>query len=321
MRTLFVGAGATGGYFGGRLASAGKDVTFLVRPGRAAVLAGRGLRINGPDGRTVVHPRLVTADDVNGSYELVVLAVKSFALEQAMIDMAPAVGPGTIVVPLLNGMRHVDELVGAFGAERAWGGVCMINAMLDEDGDVAQLTGLHRLGYGPLDGTDERLAAVTDALTGPEFDSNPSHTIVQDMWEKWVFLASVAAATTLIRAPVGEINAAPGGFDLGARIAAEAMAVATAAGHPPRPGAISLLQDAIATTKPLTSSMYRDLSQGLPVEADAILGDLVAEGAKRDVASPMLAAAYTNLTVYARRRASGAADEGRRLASPNQISD
>jgi 2-dehydropantoate 2-reductase len=121
-----VGAGATGGYFGGRLAAAGKDVTFLVRPGRAAQLADRGLRIKGPDGDVTVQPRVVTASAVGGEYDLVVLAVKSYALEQAMIDMAPAVGPRTIVVPLLNGMRHVDELVGAFGPERAWGGVCMI---------------------------------------------------------------------------------------------------------------------------------------------------------------------------------------------------
>ena len=316
MRTLFVGAGATGGYFGGRLAAAGKDVTFLVRPGRAAVLAERGLRIKGPDGTTVVQPRLITADAVDGHYDLVVLAVKSYALEPAMMDMAPAVGPDTVVVPLLNGMRHIDEMVGAFGAERAWGGVCMIHASLDADGDVVQMTGLHRLLFGPLDGEAvTRLADVTEALTAPGFsapsggpgagggtaagfDSSPSLTIVQDMWDKWVFLASLGAATTLMRATVGDINAAPGGMDFGARIAAESMAIATAAGFPPRPEAIAFLQSGIATTEPMTSSMYRDMMQGLPVEADAILGDFVAEAAKYDVPVPTLAAAYTNLAIY-----------------------
>ena len=299
MRILFVGAGATGGYFGGRLAAAGKDVTFLVRPGRAAVLAERGLRIKAPDGTTVVRPRLITADRIDGHYDLVVLAVKSYALEPAMMDMAPAVGPGTVVVPLLNGMRHIDEMVGAFGPERAWGGVCMIHASLDADGDVVQMTGLHRLLYGPLDGVAvTRLADVTDALSGPGFDSSPSLTIVQDMWEKWMFLASLGAATTLMRATVGDINAAPGGTDFGARIAGESMAIATAAGFPPRPGAIAFLQSGITTTEPMTSSMYRDMAQGLPVEADAILGDFVAEAAKRDVPVPTLSAAYTNLAIY-----------------------
>ncbi|GIF17641.1 2-dehydropantoate 2-reductase [Actinoplanes tereljensis] len=303
MRTLFVGAGATGGYFGGRLASAGKDVTFLVRPGRQTVLQQRGLRIKSPDGETVVHPRTVTADTVDGAYDLIVLAVKSYALEQALLDMAPAVGPDTVIVPLLNGMRHVDELEGAFGPERAWGGVCMIQATLDDDGDVVQMTGLHRIGYGPLDGSeDPRLPEVTSALSGPEFDSNPSLSIVQDMWEKWVFLASLGAATTLMRGTVGEINAAPGGSDFGARVAAEAMAIAAAAGHPPRAGAVSLLQSNISSTAPLTSSMYRDLIQGAPVEADAILGDFVAEAAKHDVPVPMLSAAYTALSIYATNR-------------------
>jgi 2-dehydropantoate 2-reductase len=143
---------------------------------------------------------------------------------------------------------------------------------------------------------------VTYALSGEEFDSNPSHTIVQDMWEKWVFLASRAAATTLMRASVGDINAAPGGHDFGARIAAEAIAIATAAGHPPRPGAIAVVQRNLSTTEPMTSSMYRDMMQGLPVEADAILGDFVAEGAKHDVTAPMLGAAYTSLSIYSSKR-------------------
>ena len=303
MRTLFVGAGATGGYFGGRLAEAGKDVTFLVRPGRRAVLERRGLRIKSPEGETVVRARTVTAESVGGPYELVVLAVKSYALEQAMIDMAPAIGPRTVIVPLLNGIRHVDELQGAFGPERAWGGVCAIYATLDADGDVVQMTGLHRIGYGPLDGgDDERLPEVTFALSGEEFDSNPSRTIMQDMWEKWVYLASMAAANTLMRADIGAINAAPGGHDLGARIAAESIAIATGAGHPPRPGAIGVLQHAIAGTEPATTSMFRDMMQGLPVEADAIIGDFVAEAAKHDVAAPMLSAAYTNLSIYSAKR-------------------
>jgi len=304
MRTLFVGAGATGGYFGGRLAQAGKDVTFLVRPGRRAVLDRRGLRIKSPDGETVVRPRLITADSVDGPYELVVLAVKSYALEQALIDMTPAIGPRTVIVPLLNGMRHIDVLTGAFGAERTWGGVCLIEATVDPDGDIVQLSSLHRIGYGPLDGgDDDRLSEVTFALSGEEFDSNPSHTIVQDMWEKWVFLATMAGLTTLMRATIGDINAAPGGSDLAARMASEAVAIATAAGHEPRPAAVEVVRSNLATTAPRSSSMYRDMVQGLPVEADAILGDLLAEAAKHDVPAPMLAAAYTNLCIYATKRA------------------
>jgi 2-dehydropantoate 2-reductase len=304
MRTLVVGAGATGGYFGGRLAGAGRDVTFLVRPRRAAELAARGLRITGPDGAAVatVRPRTVSVDTLDGPYDVVLLAVKSYALEQAMLDLAPAVGPETVIVPLLNGMRHLDELTGAFGEERVYGGVCMIHATLDEAGDVVHLTGLHRLGFGPLDGDDGRLAAVTATLSGAGFDAAASATIVQDMWEKWVFLAALGAVTTLMRATVGAINAAPGGPAVTAGIAAEAVAVATAAGHAPRAGALAFLRAGVSSTAPMTSSMYRDLVRGAPVEADAILGDFVAQADRDGVRVPLLSAAYTALAIYAAGR-------------------
>lgn len=298
MRTLVVGAGATGGYFGGRLAQAGRDVTFLVRPGRARRLAERGLRIKSPDGETVLTPRTIT--EVDGVYDLILIAVKSYSLHQALSDLAPAVGRDTVIVPLLNGMRHIGELVQRFGADRAWGGVCMIKGTLDEDGDIVQMSGLHRLAYGPLDGSssDGRLPAVTETLSGAGFDSRASTTIVQELWDKWVMLATLGAATTLLRGSIGAINKAPGGPDLLHAIAAEASAVAAAAGHPVQGKAAAMLEATIVTTEPATSSMYRDLIQGLPVEGDAIVGDLVAEAAKHQVPVPLLSAAHTGLSVY-----------------------
>jgi 2-dehydropantoate 2-reductase len=307
VRTLFVGAGATGGYFGGRLAQAGKDVTFLVRPGRQTTLDRRGLHIKGPEGDSEVHPRTVTTETLDGPYDLVVLAVKSYALEQAMLDLAPALGPRTVIVPLLNGIRHVDQLVGAFGAERVWGGVCVIMATLNADGDVVLMGGPLRLGYGPLDGGgDDRLSEVTFALEGEEFDSHPSHTIVDDMWEKWVLLASLGAITTLMQGAVGDINRAPGGAAFAQAVLAEALAVATAAGHAPRPGAVALFEHMVSSTDPITSSMYRDMASGQPVEADAILGDFVARAAEHDVPVPLLSAAYTRLSLYSVSRATPA---------------
>ncbi len=296
MRILFLGAGATGGYFGGRLTSAGRDVTFLVRPPRAARLAERGLRIKAPDGETVVTPRVITEPD--GPYDLVVIAVKSYALEAALTDLLPAVGPRTVVIPLLNGIRHIESLVRRFGADRAWGGVCMIHATLDEDGDVVQLSGLHRLSFGPLHGDDERLVTVTDTLSGAGFDARASTAIVQELWDKWVLLATLGAATTLMRGPIGAINKAPGGPAFMHALAAETSAVAEAAGHPIRGKAAAMLEAGIVTTEATTSSMYRDLTRGLPVEAGAIIGDLVAEAERHQVSVPLLTAAHTGLAIY-----------------------
>ena len=331
MRSLVVGAGATGGYFGGRLAEAGRDVTFLVRPARAAALARRGLRIHSPAGSAaglsaglsagsavssaggsaaregVIPVKTVTADAIDGPYDLIVMAVKSYGLPAAIADQRPAVGPGTVIVPLLNGMRHIDALVAEFGAGHVYGGVCMIAATLTDEGDIVQLTGLHRLEYGPLDGgPDPHLAAVTGALSAAGFDSEATTMITQRMWEKWLFLASLGVVTTLMRSPVGDVLAAPGGPSFTDRVVAEAIAIVTAAGHPPREQALSFLRDSItnARTVPTTSSMYRDMQAGLPVEADAIVGDLVAYAEQLGVDAPLYAAAYTNLSVYAATRSS-----------------
>ena len=305
MRTLIVGAGATGGYFGGRLAEAGRDVTFLVRPARAAVLAERGLRITSPAGQSVIDVRTVTASSLAAPYDLIVLAVKSYGLAAAIADLRPAVGPHTVIVPLLNGMRHIDALVQAFGPGHVYGGVCMIAGTLTADGDIVQLTGLHRLAYGPLDGApDRRLTAVTEALSGAGFDSEATATITQQMWEKWLFLASLGVVTTLMRSPVGAVLAAPGGPAFTDRVIAEATAIVTAAGHPPREQALTSLRASITNSRtvPTTSSMYRDMQAGLPVEADAIVGDLVAHAERLGVDAPLYAAAYTNLAVYAAGR-------------------
>ncbi|MEU4157198.1 ketopantoate reductase family protein [Actinoplanes sp. NPDC026670] len=332
MRILVVGAGATGGYFGGRLAQAGRDVTFLVRPARAARLAERGLRIKSPDGETQLRPRTITEAD--GHYDLVLVAVKSYSLETALTDLTPAVGPRTVVIPLLNGIRHIESLVRRFGADRAWGGVCMIHATLDGDGDVHQMSALHRLSFGPLtaalpsagsaspsvdsvplsaasvplsvgsvppaagDDVDERLSDVAETLSGAGFDARASATIVQELWDKWVLLATLGAATTLLRGSIGAINKAPGGSEFLHALAAETSAVAAAAGHPIRGKAAAMLEATIVTTEPTTSSMYRDLTQGLPVEAGAILGDMVSEATKHEVSVPLLAAAHTGLAVY-----------------------
>jgi len=303
VKTLFVGAGATGGYFGGELAATGRDVTFLVRPARAAQLAERGLRIRTPEGETVVRPRLVTADALDETYDLIVLAVKAYALEQAMSDLAPAVGERSVIVPLLNGMRHVDTLVGRFGAERVYGGVCMIAGTLTPEGDIVRMTGMQRIGFGPLDGADDRLDSVAEALSGADFAADPSTTIMQDMWEKWVLLASLGVVTTLMRATVADILEAPGGSAFAMGVADEAVAIATAAGYPPGEGAVELLREGIGTPGvPRTSSMYRDMVAGLPVEADEIVGDFVGYAAKNGVPAPLFGAAYTNLAIYAANR-------------------
>ena len=300
MRILIVGAGAVGGYFGGRLAQAGRDVTFLVRPARAKQLSRDGLRIISPHGDALLNPKLVSAEEIDAPYDLVFVSVKAYALEPAMNDFAAAVGPETMIFPVLNGMRHIDLLTKRFGEHAVIGGVCLVASEIDGKDRIVQLADFQRLVYGERNGeTTPRLQTLDATLQGAGFDARLSTDITQAMWEKWVQLASLGAITCLMRGTIGEIVGVPGGADLSLKMLDESAAVATACGHKPSEALLSRHAAAMtAPGSPLTSSMYRDLRKGAPVEADHILGDFIERGDAHGVATPLLEAAFVNLHVY-----------------------
>lgn len=301
MRILVVGAGAVGGFFGGHLADAGRDVTFLVREARAKRLREDGLVVETLDGTLRIEPSLVTAEGLAGreSFDLILLSVKAFGLAAAMDDLAPAVGPETTIVPLLNGLRHIEALQERFGADRVVGGLCFVATTLAGD-VVRQLGPLQTIRLGELDGVEStRILAAHHALDGAGFEAVLSARIVQDLWEKWLILASGGALTTLIGGDVGSIEAVPFGRETALAVVAECAAVAAAHGHEPRP---AMRERAEATlTEPgsdFTTSLYRDRAQGLEVESEQIVGDLVRRAHDRGVSVPLLAAAAAALEVY-----------------------
>ena len=305
MRILVVGAGATGGYFGGRLAQAGRDVTFLVREGRARTLRERGLRIVGLGEQTVLEPKLVTASTIEGPYDLVLLTVKESGLLGAVDDLAPAVGPDTLIVPVLNGMRQIDVLVERFGEEAVLGGIAYVMTTIDADGDILRLADMHRLTYGRRDGrVDAKVQAVHAALSDAGFDTALSERILAAMWSKWTFIASLGAVCVLGGGTVGEVAAVPGGTALAEAVLGEAASVAQAAGQPVLDKELDAYRSMLTKQgSDDTSSLFRDLSAGLPVEAEQIFGDLVARAEAFGLAVPSLAAATVRLRVHNARAA------------------
>ncbi len=303
MRLLIVGAGATGGYFGGRLAQAGRDVTFLVRPARAAQLKARGLQIVSPHGDASVTPKLVTTGEIIAPFDAVLITVKAYSLEQAVEDFAPAVGPDTMIVPALNGMRHMDVLSARFGKAAVVGGLCRIAATIDAEGRIAQLAPFHDLVYGEMDGSASPRTTAFDAFVqGALFNAKLSPRIEAEMWEKWVMMAALGGVNCLIRGSVGEITAAAGGPEFAQAFLNEVAAATTALGHAPTQEWLSFVRSlVVAKDSPLVASMYRDLQKGSPIEADHIIGDLLARAKKAGVSTPLLAAAYTSLSVYQNR--------------------
>lgn len=303
MRILVVGAGAVGGYFGGRLLEAGQDVTFLVRPRRAEVLRRTGLVIRAPAGEVVLpDPKLIQAKALREPFETILLSCKAYDLDGAIEAMAPAVGPNTAILPLLNGMRHLDVLERRFGAACVLGGQCAIASTLASDGAIVQLAPMHALSFGErAGGISARVERIAQAMAPAQFDSRASETILQDMWEKWLMLASLAGITSALRGSVGDIVAAPGGVAFVLGVIEEVRGIAAASGHPPRP---ELLERArFMLTEPgsaFTASMFRDIERRAPIEADHIIGDLIGRAAGP---VPLLRGIYTHLKVYEARRA------------------
>lgn len=303
MRMLVVGAGSTGGYFGGRLAAADRDVTFLVRQRRAEQLRKTGLQIVSPSGDLTLAPKLVTTEQLDSSFDVVLLTVKAYGLEQALADFAPAVGPDTIILPVLNGMRHMDVLAARFSPRNVAGCICKIASTLDDQGRIVELASFHELAYGELDGSpSERMTKLDGFMQNAGFDARLSPVIEREMWEKWTFLASLGAINCLMRGSIGEVAQAPGGKDFANALLDEVLSVVTTVGVAPSEKFCTTVRKQLTdTNSTLTSSMYRDLQQGYSIESEQIVGNLVERARGAGIPAPLLSAAYANLSVYSAR--------------------
>lgn len=305
MRTLVVGAGGVGGYFGGRLLEAKRDVTFLVRAKRAEQLAKTGLVIRSPHGDvTLPSPPTVQTSELRAPFDLVLLSCKAYDLESAIESFAPGVGPQTAILPLLNGMRHIEVLESRFGSNAVLGGLCLISAALDAEGRIEHFNDLHAVTFGERSGErTARAEGILAEFTAAKFKTTLTETIVAEMWEKWIFIATLAGITCLMRGSFGDVAAA-GGSDLSLALLDEGIEIAKAAGFPPRD--ISVQRVRASATIPgntLMASMLRDIERGARTEAEQILGDLLKHQPPALTPRSLLRLAYTHVKTYEARRA------------------
>ena len=302
MDTLIVGAGAVGGYLGIRLHESERAPAFLVRPRRARALQQRGLRLTTFSGTQIIQPRLLTPGAVDRHYDLILLAVKAADLRTAIDDMRPAVGPDSLIIPILNGVSHFPVLDGVFGRDAVLGGIAKVVTSLTDDGDIRQFAEGASLTIGKRGaGTDpvrfDRVAATLD-VDGVGFAV--SEDIDRDLWHKWVFIASIGAANCLLGGTAGEIAAVAGGTDVATGLIEEAASISAAAGYPLDPSVIA--EPFHDPTSTMTSSMYRDVRNARRTEAESIVGDLVLRGRALGVDVPLLNAAAVALRVWSNRR-------------------
>ena len=306
MRILVLGAGGTGGYFGGRLAQSGADVTFLVRPGRAAQLGQHGLQIRSPLGDADLPVAHVLAEGLAAlaeekPFDLVLLSCKAYDLDSSIAAIAPAVGDRTTVLPILNGLLHYAELDARFGRQRVLGGLCFISATKGGDGEVLHLGKPASITFGERDGDpgSARVRGFAALCQKAGLDHLAATDIDQQLWNKYSFLTTLAAGTCLMRADVGTIIAGEGGDGLMQALYRECVAVAEAAGHvvaeETRAVALATLTQA---GSPVKASMLRDLEAGQRVEAAHIVGDMLHRAQAAGLATPLLAAAWCHLQAY-----------------------
>jgi 2-dehydropantoate 2-reductase len=308
MRYLVLGAGALGGYFGGMLLKGGADVTFLVRPGRAAQLQRDGLIVKLQDGgelRTEV--KTAQQGQLNGTYDVVLLCCKAYDLDAAMDAIAPAMGDQGVIVPLLNGVRHIDVLTERFGRQRVLGGLTVINAALMPDGAIQQSqVRINITAIGELEGKpSSRCTAIKAALEAGGISVQLPDNILYMMWEKFFGFTCNATIASLTRSRAGVIARAANGASFVSAVIEECTRVVTELGYPPLPAFNSAAQ--IAGLYAQSGSTYGpslliDMEDGRPTEGEHTIGDLADRAAQANISAPLLTAARCNLQAYEIRR-------------------
>jgi len=303
VRLLILGAGGIGGYFGGRLVESGADVTFLVREAKAAQLRRADLIVESPLGDIRTSGVAVTNAAACPPSDVVILTCKAYDLPTALDAIAPAVHPATIIVPLLNGLAHLDVISERFPAAAVWGGLAHLGVTMTSDGVIHHLNSLNTLMFGPRGTVDERAAALAALFASTPVEARASERIEQDLWDKFVFVTALAGMTCLMRASVGTIVAVPGGERLMLQLLAECSSVAEAHGHAPNPEQLERYRDQLTQRRSSSkASMLLDVERGSRTEGEHLLGDMLARAKRLGFEAPLLEIAAAHIRAYEHTR-------------------
>jgi 2-dehydropantoate 2-reductase len=299
MRVAVLGTGGIGGYFGGRLAEAGHDVSFVARGAHLAAMRERGLRVDSIEGSFALPPPVRATDDTGeiGPVDLVLVCVKAWQVLEVADRIAPLCDKGTAILPLQNGVDAADQLAARLGRERVLGGVARIVSFLVGPGHINHTGMPPQLLIGELDGSStDRLVRIARAFAVRGVRCEGTDDIVAEMWIKFVFVAGWGAVAALAEAPCGVVRELPATRQLLVDAMIEIAAVAVARG-------IELPSDVVARSMALldslpphaTVSLQRDLAAGVPSELDGWSGAVVRMGAESGAATPIHRVAYESM--------------------------
>lgn len=306
MKVIVVGAGAVGGFIAAKMLEAGLDVTLLVREGRMRKLAETGLVVNSPTGNYEGHPPLLSSGQPGGKFDLAILASKAYGLPEALEQLKPYLHSRSVILPFLNGMKHMEQIEAAYPGQPLLGGVARIEATLGEDGSIRHLSSHHLFTFGKFRNLpDDEYESVRAFLSSVSLFVEKSD-IERDLWEKYAFINVLSGLTTLFQASVGDIRDAPGGMDTFKRVFMETVNVILRAG-----GTLSddYIEKQLMIVGKLsaqsTTSMLRDLELGLPTESAHIQGYLVELARRHSCEAPLLEVIHQRLAIYEKSRLAG----------------
>ncbi|WP_079505578.1 ketopantoate reductase family protein [Mesobacillus jeotgali] len=301
MKILIVGAGAIGGYFGGRLLEKGEDVTFLVREKRQKQLKENGLVVSSIHGD--LHfpnpPTVVSGLDAQ-PYDVILVSTKSYHLDGAIESIRPFVGDRTMILPLLNGVSHLNTLTEAFGIEKVIGGLCFIETTLDGSGKIIQTSPIHDLVFGERNGErSERIVQLQAAFDGTKANFRLSEKIEQEMWQKYLFITSLSGITSLFRSPIGPIREQEHGWVTLKSLVHEAASIMERMEAPLADGAIEATLGKLKEIGyNMKSSLQRDMEKSLPTEGDHLFGYLLKIASECGIETQTLPAIFGNVKIY-----------------------
>jgi 2-dehydropantoate 2-reductase len=305
MKILIVGAGAIGGYFGGRLIEKGEDVTFLVREKRKQELEKYGLLAESVHGEMQISaPKTLQAGESADAFDVILLSTKAYHLEGAIRDIRPYTGSKTLILPLLNGIAHMAQLTDAFGEDNVLGGLCFIETTLGENGKVIQTSPVHDLVFGERSGEKtERILKLQETFSGTKANFRLSENIEQEMWHKYLFISTLSGVTSLFRSPIGPIREQSFGLNSIKEVLKEASAIMRGLGAPLADGIEEAQVKKIHEMGyEMKSSLQRDMEKEQAIEADHFFGYLLEKAELLDLDAPVLGAIYANLQVYEKNK-------------------
>jgi 2-dehydropantoate 2-reductase len=299
MKILVLGSGGIGGFFGSYLVEAGADVTFLVRSKRKEILSINGLNIVSSLGNLSIKPKTILSEELKPIYDVIIVTCKTYDLDQAILDLRPIKGKG-MIIPFLNGINHIEKLDKEFGSSNVMGGVAHISSNVNEQGTIEHFSEFKKLTFGNRNLiNDDKIKFFYEICQKTKFDSVLSENINLDLWKKWVFISTVAGATSLFRSSLGEITKHDYGKKVVIDLFHECAEIAKLNGYDFDENEKNVQIKTVTNSgSPIKASMLRDVEKKSLTEHEEIFGDLIVAGNKYNVNCPILMSSYIKMKIY-----------------------